>query len=157
MNLAIFGAGCFWGVEDAFRQLDGVVATRVGYAGGTVDDPSYGEVCSGETGHTEVVEVEFDPSVVSYEQLLEFFWSQHDPTHPIMTQYRSLIVCADDAQMRAAGEAKDRLQASGKYEGAVRTAILPACPFHPAEPYHQQYYEKRRAIARECAARTPVE
>ena len=156
MELAVFGAGCFWGVEDAFRELDGVVATRVGYAGGTVDDPSYGEVCAGETGHTEVVEVEFDPAVVSYGELLDFFWSHHDPTHLQMTQYRSLVICADDEQMRLALEARDRLERSGRY-AAVRTEILPACVFHPAEEYHQQYYAKRRAAARELASRRPAE
>ena len=149
MEKATFGAGCFWGVEAAFRQLDGVVRTTVGYSGGHSADPSYQEVCGDETGHAEVVEVAFDPARIGYEQLLEVFWRSHDPTQvnrqgpDIGTQYRTVIFTHSPAQAAAAQASKERLAASGRLRRPVATEILPAGPFWPAEDYHQQYLEKR--------------
>lgn len=149
MEKATFGAGCFWGVEAAFRQLDGVVRTTVGYSGGHSADPSYQEVCGDETGHAEVVEVAFDPARIAYEQLLEVFWRSHDPTQvnrqgpDIGTQYRTVIFTHSPAQAAAAQASKERLAASGRLRRPVATEILPAGPFWPAEDYHQQYLEKR--------------
>ena len=144
---ATFGAGCFWGVEAAFRRLDGVTQTRVGYAGGGVDAPSYRKVCSGRTGHAEVVEVTCDPDQVSYEQLLAVFWAEHDPTQvnrqgwDIGSQYRSVIFVHDEDQ-RAAAEAS-REQVQGRLGRPVATSIEAAPAFWEAEDYHQQYLEKR--------------
>jgi peptide-methionine (S)-S-oxide reductase len=144
---AIFGAGCFWGVEAAFRQIDGVTATRVGYSGGSTDHPSYKEVCSGRTGHAEVVEVSYDPSKVSYEQLLEVFWKEHDPTQlnrqgpDFGAQYRTAIFYLSDEQQRAAEASKEAQQAHWKRP--IVTEITPASTFWEAEDYHQQYLEKR--------------
>jgi peptide-methionine (S)-S-oxide reductase len=149
-EVATFGAGCFWGAEAAFRHLPGVVATRVGYAGGDVADPTYEQVCSGTTGHTEVVEVSYDPARISYETLLGKFWAAHDPTVRHKTQSRSVIFYHTPAQRRAAEAAKQRLAASGKYERPVVTEILPAPTFFPAEEYHQHFYEKHGVEA--CAA-----
>ena len=146
---ATFGAGCFWGVEAAFRRLDGVTGTRVGYAGGTTDDPSYKEVCSDRTGHAEVVEVTYDPELVSYEELLEVFWNKHNPTQlnrqgwDIGDQYRSVVFFHDDEQRAAAERSKAELDASGSYRKPVVTVIEPAQTFYSAEDYHQQYLEKR--------------
>lgn len=148
--VATFGAGCFWGVEAAFRGLPGVTGTRVGYAGGDTADPSYEEVCSGVTGHTEVVEVTYDPVQISYDALLETFWEQHDPTAPHKTQYRSVIFYHAPEQREAAERAKQRLAASGKYGRPLLTEILPVPTFYPAEEYHQHFYEKRGLG--ECAA-----
>jgi peptide-methionine (S)-S-oxide reductase len=146
---AIFAAGCFWGVEAAFRQTDGVVSTRVGYAGGTTENPTYGQVCAGRTGHAEAVEVEYDPQKVSYEELLTVFWENHDPTTmnrqgpDVGTQYRSAIFYLSPEQKAAARASKERLQASGKYRKEIVTEITPAPEFYMAEDYHQQYFEKR--------------
>ena len=149
MEKATFGAGCFWGVEAAFRQVEGVVSTTVGYMGGTLKNPTYKDVCTDRTGHAEVVEVEYDPSKVSYDELLNVFWAKHDPTTlnrqgpDIGTQYRSVIFFHSPPQEAAAKASKERLQASGKYKRPVVTEILPAADFWRAEEYHQQYLEKR--------------
>jgi peptide-methionine (S)-S-oxide reductase len=146
---ALFAAGCFWGVEAAFRQVPGVVETAVGYSGGHTSDPDYREVCTGTTGHAETVEVLFDPAVVSYEQLLEVFWDNHDPTQLNRqgpdwgTQYRSAVFFLDPVQEAAARAAKEALQRSGRFPKPVVTEITAAGPFHRAEDYHQQYLEKR--------------
>jgi peptide-methionine (S)-S-oxide reductase len=144
---ATFGAGCFWGVEAAFRQLDGVTATRVGYAGGHLDNPTYEDVCSHTTGHAEVVEVTYDPSEISYDELLDVFWHKHDPTQlnrqgwDIGDNYRSVIFVHDDEQ-RAAAEAS-RAAEQANHRKPVVTQIEPAQTFYEAEDYHQQYLEKR--------------
>jgi peptide-methionine (S)-S-oxide reductase len=144
---ATFAAGCFWGVEAAFRQVPGVRATRVGYAGGTRERPSYEEVCTGRTGHAEAVEVEFDPSRVSYDQLLDVFWSEHDPTTlnrqgpDVGTQYRSAAFFHSPEQETAARASRDRVQSRSRKE--VVTEITAAGEFWPAEEYHQRYLEKR--------------
>jgi peptide-methionine (S)-S-oxide reductase len=149
MEKATFGAGCFWGVEAAFRELKGVVSTAVGYAGGAHPNPTYQDVCSDETGHAEVVEVEFDPSQVSYDDLLRVFWENHDPTTlnrqgpDVGTQYRSVIFYHDAAQQAAAEASKAALAKSGRYRRPIVTEILPAPEFWRAEEYHQQYLEKR--------------
>ena len=144
---AIFGAGCFWGVEAAFRRIDGVLRTRVGYAGGNVPNPTYQQVCAHDTGHAEVVEVTYDDTVVPYEQLLAVFWAEHDPTQlnrqgpDVGSQYRSAIFVHDEAQRRAAEASRDQLQA--RLSKPVVTQIEDAPPFWEAEDYHQQYLEKR--------------
>ena len=144
---ATFGAGCFWGVEAAFRTLDGVTATEVGYAGGRTDNPSYQEVCYEPTGHAEVVQVTYDPETVPYEQLLAVFWAEHDPTQlnrqgpDVGEQYRSVIF-VHDADQRAAAEAS-REQVQSRLSRPVVTQIEDAPPFWEAEDYHQQYLEKR--------------
>ena len=144
---AIFGAGCFWGVEAAFRRVDGVVETAVGYSGGHTAEPTYYDVCSGQTGHVEVVRVVFDPARLSYETLLELFWQVHDPTQvnrqgpDIGTQYRSVIFYGSEAQKEAAEASKKTLVAAGH---PIATLIEPAADFWMAEDYHQQYLEKNR-------------
>jgi peptide-methionine (S)-S-oxide reductase len=149
MEKATFGAGCFWGVEAAFRQVNGVAATTVGYAGGTTQNPTYKDVCSGRTGHAEVVEVKFDPSVVSYEELLKVFWENHDPTTlnrqgpDVGEQYRSAIFYHTPEQEHAARASKAALEESGAYRRPIVTEITPAPTFYRAEDYHQQYFEKR--------------
>ncbi|MGP1395110.1 MAG: peptide-methionine (S)-S-oxide reductase MsrA [Inquilinaceae bacterium] len=149
MATATFAAGCFWGVEAAFRQVRGVTATAVGYQGGTVENPTYKDVCSGRTGHAEVVRVDFDPSIVSYDALLDVFWAEHDPTQvnrqgpDVGTQYRSAIFVHDDEQRAAATASKDHEARSGRHRRPIATEIAPAGPFYLAEDYHQQYLEKR--------------
>ncbi len=149
MERAIFAAGCFWGVETAFRQVEGVTSTKVGYTGGWAKNPSYEDVCSGKTGHAEAVLVEYDPSKVSYEQLLDVFWYVHDPTTKdrqgpdVGSQYRSAIFYAGDTQRNAAISSKAQLERLGTYKDPIVTQIVPASDFYPAEEYHQQYYEKR--------------
>lgn len=146
---ATFAAGCFWGVEAAFRQVPGVLSTAVGYSGGRMANPTYEDVCGGDTGHAEVVEVEFDPARVSYDDLLNVFWENHDPTTlnrqgpDIGEQYRSAIFFHDADQERTARASKDRLAQSGRYRRPVVTEITPASQFWRAEDYHQQYLEKR--------------
>jgi len=146
---ATFGAGCFWGVEAAFRQIDGVMKTEAGYEGGHLDNPTYEDVCSHKTGHAEVVEVTYDPEQVSYEELLGVFWAKHDPTQmnrqgwDVGDQYRSVVFVHDDEQRAAAERSKAKLDASGRYRKPVVTAIEPAQTFYAAEDYHQQYLEKR--------------
>ncbi|MEP6776974.1 MAG: peptide-methionine (S)-S-oxide reductase MsrA [Chthoniobacterales bacterium] len=146
---ATFGAGCFWGVESTFRNINGVADAAVGYAGGTKENPTYEEVCSAETGHAEVVQVEFDPNIVSYRDLLDVFWANHDPTTSnrqgpdVGTQYRSVVFYHNDEQRVAAEETKEKLNASGKFRRPIVTQIEPAPPFYRAEEYHQRYLEKR--------------
>ncbi len=145
---ATFGAGCFWGVEDAFMQLEGVIETTVGYLGGTLEDPSYKDVCTDKTGPAEVVQIIFDPSKVSYEQLLELFWKIHNPTQlnrqgpDVGTQYRSAIFYHNEAQKQMAEKSKEALVQSGKYDRPVVTEITPASTFYKAEEYHQEYLKK---------------
>ncbi|MGA9115569.1 MAG: peptide-methionine (S)-S-oxide reductase MsrA [Bacteroidota bacterium] len=145
---ATFGSGCFWCSEAVFQQLRGVRKVRSGYAGGHTPRPTYEEVCTGETGHAEVVRVEYDPAVISYEELLEVFWSSHDPTTlnrqgaDTGTQYRSVIFFHDAAQKRLAGEYKKKLDRSGTFENPIVTEISPLAEFFPAEEYHQDYYER---------------
>jgi peptide-methionine (S)-S-oxide reductase len=149
MEKATFAAGCFWGVEAVFRQVPGVTATRVGYTGGTVADPSYELVCTGTTGHAEALEVTFDPERVSYGELLDLFWSKHDPTTrnrqgpDVGSQYRSAIFFHSPEQEAEAIASRDRLEAEGRYKNPVVTEIVPASPFYEAEDYHQRYLEKR--------------
>jgi peptide-methionine (S)-S-oxide reductase len=149
MAKATFAAGCFWGVEAAFRQIDGVTATTVGYSGGNTTNPTYKEVCTDTTGHAEVVQVEYDPDRVSYETLLDLFWSNHDPTQlnrqgpDVGTQYRSAIYYHDDEQKAAATASKEKLESSGGHGRPIVTEITQAQEFHLAEDYHQQYLEKR--------------
>lgn len=148
MEKAIFGAGCFWGVELAFAQVPGVVSTAVGYSGGTTKDPTYKDVCSGRTGHAEVCQVEFDPAKVSFDQLLNVFWQCHDPTTlnrqgPDMgSQYRSAIFSLSEEQRQAAIRSKEALNKSGRLRAPVVTEITPASEFYKAEEYHQRYLEK---------------
>ncbi len=149
MAKATFAAGCFWGVESAFRRVPGVTDARVGYTGGHVPNPTYEQVCTDRTGHAEAVEVDYDPEQVSYEDLLETFWSIHDPTQrnrqgpDVGSQYRSAVFVHDPEQEAAAQSMKDRLQESGRVRGEVATEIVPAGPFYAAEDYHQRYEEKR--------------
>jgi peptide-methionine (S)-S-oxide reductase len=146
---ATFGAGCFWGVEAAYRQIPGVVSTAVGYLGGTMENPTYRDVCSGRTGHAEVVEVTYDPERVTYDDLLTVFWENHDPTTlnrqgpDVGTQYRSAVFYHDDEQKEAAIASKDEREKSGRYRRPIVTEITPATEFYVAEDYHQQYLEKR--------------
>lgn len=149
MEQATFAAGCFWGVEAAFRRVPGVLATRAGYTGGSVANPSYEDVCSHRTGHAEAVEVDFDPSRVSYEDLLQVFWEEHDPTQrdrqgpDIGSQYRSAIFVHDARQEAAALASRDEQAKSGRHRRPIVTEITPAPAFYAAEAYHQQYLEKR--------------
>jgi len=146
---ATFGAGCFWGVEVAFRNTKGVTQTAVGYLGGTMENPTYRDVCTGRTGHAEVVEVEYDPQRVSYEELLKVFWDNHDPTQlnrqgpDIGTQYRSAIFYHTPQQQQVAQTSKEQLEREGSFRRPVATQIVPASEFYRAEEYHQQYLEKR--------------
>ena len=149
MEKATFGAGCFWGVEAAFRQMKGVVSTAVGYMGGTLTNPTYQDVCTDRTGHAEVVQVEFDPAQVSYQDLLRVFWENHDPTTlnrqgpDVGTQYRSVIFYHTPEQQAAAQASKAALEKSGAFRRPIVTEIQPAPEFWRAEEYHQQYLEKR--------------
>lgn len=148
-QLATFGAGCFWGVEETFRKVDGVVDTAVGYMGGTKDQPTYEDVCTDRTGHAEVVQVIYDPSRVSYTNLLEIFWSNHNPTMLNQqgpdrgTQYRSVIFFHSNDQKREAEESRVHLESSGKWKSPIVTEIVPAASFWRAEEYHQRYLEKQ--------------
>jgi peptide-methionine (S)-S-oxide reductase len=149
-QVATFGAGCFWGVEETFRQIPGVVSTAVGYAGGTTVDPTYEQVCTDLTGHAEVVQVTFDPSIVPYKKLLEVFFDSHNPTTlnyqgpDFGTQYRSVIFFENDDQRRDAEDAVRTASASGKWGGKpVVTQVVPKAPFYRAEDYHQKYLSKR--------------
>ena len=149
MAKATFAAGCFWGVEDAFRQVKGVTATAVGYEGGHTQNPTYKEVCTNSTGHAEAVEVDFDPSKVSYKELLAVFFQSHDPTQlnrqgpDYGTQYRSAIFFPDATQEAEAREAVETLGKSGIFKKPIVTQIVPASEFYRAEEYHQKYFEKQ--------------
>ena len=149
LEKATFGAGCFWGVEAAFRTVKGVVSTQVGYSGGRTPAPTYEQVCSGRTGHAEAVEVTYDPTLVSYDDLLRVFWENHDPTTPnrqgpdVGEQYRSAIFFHTPEQEAAAKASVASLEAEKRFRRPIVTQIVPAGPFHRAEEYHQQYLEKR--------------
>jgi peptide-methionine (S)-S-oxide reductase len=150
LQLATFAAGCFWGVEEAFRGRKGVESTTVGYTGGWFKNPTYRDVCTGKTGHAEAVQIQFDPNEVSYDDLLEVFWSIHNPTTknrqgPDMgSQYRSMIACHTPEQELAAEKSKEDLQGSGKLNGRrIVSEIVSASPFYKAEEYHQRYYQNR--------------
>ncbi|MBV8553668.1 MAG: peptide-methionine (S)-S-oxide reductase MsrA [Acidobacteriaceae bacterium] len=146
---ATFGAGCFWGVEATFREVDGVIDAAAGYEGGHTLNPTYKDVCTDQTGHVEVVEVEYDPAKVSYERLLNVFWDNHDPTQvnrqgpDVGTQYRTVIFYHSPEQEKTARESKAKLDASGRFRKPIATAIEPAQTFYRAEEYHQQYLAKR--------------
>jgi peptide-methionine (S)-S-oxide reductase len=148
MELATFAAGCFWGVEDAFLNVPGVAATRVGYTGGHTVAPAYRDVCNGDTGHAEALEVTFDPDVISYEQLLTIFWECHDPTQlnrqgpDFGSQYRSAIFYHSEEQRQAAMASRDRLDQSGRLRRRIVTEINAASTFWEAEEYHQKYHQK---------------
>jgi peptide-methionine (S)-S-oxide reductase len=154
---ATFAAGCFWGVEETFRQVPGVVDTAVGFMGGATESPSYREVCGGRTGHAEVVDIVFDPAKVSYDALLDVFWSCHDPTTKdrqgpdVGSQYRSAIFFHSPGQDADARESKSKVDAAGRFRRPIVTEIVPAGPFWRAEEYHQRYLEKRG----EAACRLP--
>jgi peptide-methionine (S)-S-oxide reductase len=149
MEKATFAAGCFWGIELTFQQLKGVSATRVGYTGGWAEKPSYETVCTDKTGHAEAVEVTFDPQVISYDDLLNVFWENHNPTTlnrqgpDVGTQYRSAIFYHTPAQQAAALDSKEKLELSKKYRTRIVTQVVPAEEFFPAEEYHQDYLKKQ--------------
>jgi len=148
MEKATFAAGCFWGIETAYRKLDGVLDVAVGYEGGSTENPSYQDVCTGQTGHAEVVEVDYDPEKVSYDELLDVFWKIHDPTTlnrqgpDIGTQYRSAIFFHSEDQKKKAELSKSSKQGTGTYPDGIVTEITPHQTFHRAEEYHQRYFEK---------------
>jgi peptide-methionine (S)-S-oxide reductase len=147
-DTATFGAGCFWCVEAVFQRLNGVVSVKSGYSGGTVKNPSYKEVCGGSTGHAEVAQIVYDPSVVSYDELLEVFWKTHDPTtmnrqgNDVGTQYRSAIFYHNEEQKKKAEKYKEEINRSGAYPAPVITEISPLKNYYPAEDYHQNYYNQ---------------
>jgi peptide-methionine (S)-S-oxide reductase len=149
METASFGAGCFWGVEATFRQTPGVASTAVGYMGGTLENPTYQDVCTDKTGHAEVVQIAYDPSKISYDDLLKVFWENHDPTTlnrqgpDVGTQYRSVIFYHTPEQQALASASKENLERAGTFKRPIVTAIVPASHFWRAEEYHQQYLEKR--------------
>lgn len=149
MKIATFAAGCFWGVEARFRQLTGVVTTRVGYTGGHTENPDYKLVCTGSTGHAEAIEISYDPKVISYEDLLNAFWQMHDPTTlnrqgpDVGTQYRSAIFFHNDSQRQLAEHSRAQMDCSGYYARPIVTEITAAVVFYPAEEYHQCYLEKK--------------
>lgn len=149
MEKATFGAGCFWGVEETFRKIKGVKDTAVGYAGGALKSPTYQEVCTDQTGHAEVVQVSYNPAEVSYDQLVDVFWSVHNPTTlnrqgpDVGTQYRSVIFFHSPEQEAVARASKEKLEKSGRYNRPIVTQIVPAPVFYRAEEYHQRYLEKR--------------
>jgi peptide-methionine (S)-S-oxide reductase len=149
MAKATFAAGCFWGVEAAFRQIDGVSSTRVGYTGGDLENPTYKDVCGDRTGHAEAVEVDYDPAKVKYDDLLQVFWENHDPTQLNRqgpdhgSQYRSAIFYHSPEQEQAARASKEKLEKSDRFSRSIVTQIVPAVTFYEAEDYHQQYLEKR--------------
>jgi peptide-methionine (S)-S-oxide reductase len=152
---ATFAAGCFWGVEELFRRVPGVLSTRVGYTAGNTVDPTYEQVCTGRTNHAEALEVTFDPAKVSYQQLVELFFENHDPTTlnrqgpDVGTQYRSGVYYHSDEQRQVAEAELEKRQNSGDYPRPIVTEVLPAAPFYPAEEYHQQYFA-RRGIGHSC-------
>lgn len=147
-EVATFAAGCFWGIEEAFRRVKGVKSTMVGYTGGTYPNPTYAHVCSDRTGHAEAVQIKYDPNEISYEELLKIFWSIHDPTTKnrqgpdIGSQYRSMIAYHTPEQEKVARKSKEQLDKSGQFKKPVVTEIVPASKFYKAEEYHQKYYMK---------------
>ncbi|PHS68730.1 MAG: peptide-methionine (S)-S-oxide reductase [Methylophaga sp.] len=149
MTIATFAAGCFWGIEAQFKQITGVISTRVGYLGGRTENPSYELVCTGNTGHAEVIEITFDPAIVSFESLLTIFWQLHNPTTlnrqgpDVGSQYRSAIFYHDEQQRQLALSSKQKLTASNRYQNPIVTEITAASIFYPAEQYHQCYLEKK--------------
>jgi peptide-methionine (S)-S-oxide reductase len=155
MEKATFAAGCFWGVEETFRQVKGVESTRAGYTGGHIPNPTYEQVCTDRTGHAEAVEVEFDPAQISYDDLLRVFWEMHDPTTlnrqgpDVGTQYRSVIFFHTPEQEASARASRDELERSGRLPKPIVTEIVPAADFYPAEEYHQRYLAKR-GLAAHC-------
>ncbi len=146
--IATFASGCFWHVEDLFRKTKGVKSTKVGYTGGNLVNPTYEKVCADKTGHAEAVEVEYDPNEISYEELLNLFWNNHDPTSlnrqgpDVGIQYRSSIFVHDESQTQAAQKSKELLDSSGKFSKKIVTEIVPAPDFYKAEDYHQKYFQK---------------
>ncbi len=151
MEKAMFGAGCFWGVEESFRTMDGVKDTKVGYSGGSTENPTYEQVCTDRTGHAEVIEIEFDPAVVTYEQLLDKFFDIHDPTQlnrqgpDVGKQYRTVVFFYSSEQEKAARQKIEQLGKSGKFASPITTEVTAAAKFYPAEEYHQRYLQKRGA------------
>ncbi len=149
LETADFAAGCFWGVEEAFRKIKGVSSTMVGYTGGKYENPTYEDVCSDNTGHAEAIQILYDPKEVSYEALLDIFWSSHNPTTKdrqgpdIGSQYRSMICYYTPEQEALANRSKEKLEESGKFKNKIVTEIVPASKFYKAEEYHQKYYQKR--------------
>ncbi len=147
-ELATLGGGCFWCLEAVYRRIEGVLSVTSGYAGGTVENPTYEQVCAGRTGHAEVVQVEFDPQRISYEEILDVFWRAHDPTTPdrqgvdVGPQYRSIILTHGEAQRQTAERLKGELAASGRWRDPVVTEIRPAGAFYPAEEYHKEYFDR---------------
>lgn len=148
MKKATFGAGCFWGVEEAFSKVKGVTKTTVGYMGGTLKNPTYEDVCTNKTGHVEVIEIEFDPSIIGYEKLLDIFWEIHDPTQlnrpgvDVGTQYKSIIFYYADKQKDSAIMSKNKLDASNKFKNPIVTEIKKVETFYQAEDYHQKYFQR---------------
>jgi peptide methionine sulfoxide reductase msrA/msrB len=148
LETAVFAAGCFWGTEEYFRRLPGVVSTRVGYSGGSTVNPSYEEVCTGKTGHAESLQIEFDHSKISYDELLSHFFRMHDPTqrnrqgNDVGTQYRSVVFYRDEGQRKAAESFVAKLASGGRYSRPIATEVVKAMPFYPAEDYHQEYLRK---------------
>ncbi len=148
---ATFGAGCFWHIEEEFEKLKGVTSTSVGFMGGDFKNPSYKDVCTGKTGHAEVVHLEYDPKVISYEKLLEVFWNIHDPTTlnrqgpDIGTQYRSVICFHNEEQEKTAMSSKEKLEKNGRFKNKIVTEVMSAKEFYKAEEYHQQYFEKQKS------------
>ncbi|UCB59283.1 MAG: peptide-methionine (S)-S-oxide reductase MsrA [Thermoplasmatales archaeon] len=146
MKKATFGAGCFWGVEEAFSKVKGIIKTTVGYMGGTLKNPTYNDVCTDITGHIEVIEIEYDPTIITYEKLLDIFWEIHDPTQlnrqgvDVGTQYKSVIFYYDEDQKQTAIMSKNKLGESNKYQNPIVTEIRKVETFYPAEDYHQKYY-----------------
>ncbi len=149
---ATFAAGCFWGIESAFCQIDGVISTIVGYSGGHTENPTYEEVCTDKTGHAESVLIEFDPEIISYEKLLVIFWEIHDPTTinrqgpDIGSQYRSIVFYHNEDQKNKAFSIKEKIEKSGKYSRKIVTEIIPATTFYRAEEYHQKYFQKHGIV-----------
>ncbi len=147
---ATFAAGCFWHVEDLFDKIKGVKSTKVGYTGGKLADPTYEEVCTDKTGHAEAVEIEYDPNEISYEELLDIFWKNHNPTSlnrqgpDVGIQYRSSIFFHDDSQKQIAEKSKEKLDSSGQFSEKVVTEITPSPEFYKAEEYHQKYFQKNK-------------
>ena len=152
MEKAIFGAGCFWHIQDRFKKVKGVLSTSVGYSGGKNDSPTYEQVCTGDTGHAEVVEVDFDSSIVTYSELLDVFWACHDPTTKdrqgpdIGHQYRSVIYYLDDNQRKLAEESMNDMNKSGRFRDSIVTEIYPIKEYYRAEDYHQDYFDKKGSL-----------